>query len=146
MLNNVDKLGEYGLSIMMKAEKMGRRMLSRIIFTPENATFQYVLATSGERADGSKKIIPNMKKVQISDKIKENVHVELSDDEKSIKVLVKANKEKTLPELVLLTTDGVGEIQTQQPAYNEQTKSYEYHFEDLEPGKYFLFVDPGILR
>ena len=145
MLNNIDKINQYGLTIMMKAEKLGRRIFSRIALTTENTTFQYALTATGERSDGGQKNIVNIKKVQISNTIKNKVQVELSDDEKSVTVTIKAKKEAVLRELVLLTTNEQGEIQIQPPVYNEEKKVYEYHFEGLDAGKYFLFVDPGII-
>jgi len=145
MINNIDTLNQYGLTLLIKTEKIGRRIFSRIDFSPENAAFEYALSSSIERGDNTEKAITNIKKVLISDRIKKRIQVELSDDETAVKITIKSNKDTILPELVLLTTDETGEIRNQSPVYNDETEAYEYYFNGLESGKYFLFVDPAIL-
>ncbi len=137
------------LVIHMKSKKTGARMLSGIDMTSPDSVFEYAVISHNTRSDGTEQKVQSLMKVITSKRIAHRTEVILLEDEQKIIVRMKKEQYERFPRIALIRTDIPSEViervQTQDPDYKDFGDVFEYVFENVEQGSYYLFIEPLFL-
>ncbi len=137
------------LIIHMKSKKVGSRCSSRIEMSSSESVFDYVTISRNTRSYDKKREIQSYLNVITSDRIKHRTEVQLLEAEKSIIVRMKREEYERSPRIALIRTDirpeVIERVQTMDPEYKDFGDVFEYVFDDVEEGSYYLFIEPLFL-
>ncbi|HOO33417.1 MAG TPA: hypothetical protein PK466_08750 [Thermotogota bacterium] len=137
------------LIIHMKSKKTGSRLLSCIERNSADSVFDYACLSFGTRSDDGKKKIPTMMKVITSGQIVHRTEVSLLEEERKIIVRMRRERYEDYPRIALIDIDApayvIDRVQARTPVYREAEKVYEYTFDNVEQGSYYLFIEPLFL-
>lgn len=137
---------ENRLILHLKSKEAGSRMVTRIEIKQSGGPFVYEPIVDTSRGDEKKQVIRNLLKVRTSEKIAQQVEVFLDEKEDSVVVRMFMDEFGMSPKVALLNlteqTDNRKMVMVENPVFDKKEGCFKYLFKNLNPGSYFLFIEP----
>jgi hypothetical protein len=146
ILESGDDLDDNAVHVRFKTFPLADRLYSRLGILKYSELFEYEKMCDWSRGDGKSPVEDNFMKVITSEEVKNTMEIELNETERSLSVRLINEEQDFAPRIAMLRIDdryGKDNLRIADVLYDGMTNSFEFKFEDLERGNYFVFIEPN---
>ena len=140
---------ENALAVVIEQEVSDKQVVSRLVINDSDDTLRYDRLSQNTRSGEQDASFADFTKVVTSKRIKHNTEVTLDTQSKVLRVKLDRKDVPFNPRLALIRYDVKNmddrHVIVKEPQLNAEQDVYEYVFDNLERGNYFLFIEPLLM-
>jgi len=140
---------ENAVAVVIEQEVSDKQVVSRLVINDSDDTLRYERLSQSTRSEDHVASFADFTKVVTSKRIKHKTEVSLDGESRVLRVKLKKEDVPFNPRMALIRYDvknmDDSHVIVKEPQLNADQDVYEYVFDNLERGNYFLFIEPLLM-